>query len=73
MSITNDGERIVLAETTLPPSNPRGLTPEFVNWNMKNIPVFGAGDSYAKPLNVKVLAIAGAVILGFVLILKRRG
>ena len=73
MSMTTDGDRIVVAETALPASNPRGITGEWLVWNVeKNIPVYGQ-TANAVPKNslmlIGALALAG---LGIVLILKRK-
>ena len=72
MSVTNDGERLVLVETPLPKSNPRGLTMEWVTWNLENnIPVYGA-DSTKAPLNWKVVLAGLILVAGIVLIILRK-
>ena len=72
MSITNDGERLVLVETPLPKANPRGLTMEWITWNLENnIPVYGA-DATKAPLNWKVVLAGLILVVGIVLIILRK-
>ena len=65
--ITNAGERIVLVEGTLPP--PRKWTNDIIEAIRDTIRPINTGPK----IDIVKIGIAGMIVLGVILLLKRRG
>ena len=70
MATTNVGEYTVLVETPLQPANPRGITADWLIWNVtKNIPTL---SEQGRTINWKVIAAGAVLAVGLVMVLRRK-
>jgi hypothetical protein len=69
MATTNNGEITVLVDTPLPSGNPRGITSDWLTWNVEqNLPSLSTGGG----INWTIIGAGAALALGLILVLKRR-